>query len=131
MASWTEPPNTPECRSLQPHSTFEFTDYLEKVVSLITDLLNVLNSAAIRLHLNVEVADSPQTIGDAGFGLAQPIVVGDADIVHVFKEGVFSGKDYFIQALRCRFLHALEAEFDIDGKLLRHKYKEGEKSKCS
>lgn len=38
----------------------------------------------IRLHLNEEVADSSQTVGDAGFGVAQPVVVRDAHIVHVF-----------------------------------------------
>lgn len=35
-------------------------------------------------HLHEEVADSSQSVGDAGFGLAKPIVVRDADIVNVF-----------------------------------------------
>lgn len=71
-------------------------------------------------HLNEEVADSSQAVGDAGFGLAQPIVVRDADIVHIFEEGVFSSKHQFVQALRSRLLHPLEAEFDVDWKLLQH-----------
>lgn len=75
----------------------------------------------MRLYLKEEVADSPQTISDAGFGFAQPVVVRDADIVHVFQESVFSGKHKLIQALRARFLHPFEAELDVDGKFLHDK----------
>lgn len=73
-----------------------------------------------RLYLEEEVADSPQTIGDAGFGFAQPVVVRDADIVHVFQESVFSCKHKIIKALRAWFFHPFEAEFDVDGKLLHN-----------
>lgn len=73
-----------------------------------------------RPHLSEEVADSSQTVGDAWFGLAQPVVVGDADIVHIFQKGVLTRKNQLIQALRSRFLHPLKAEFDVDRKLLQH-----------
>lgn len=73
-----------------------------------------------RLYLKEEVADSPQTISDAGFGFAQPVVVRDADIVHVFQESVFPGKHKVIQALWAWFLHPFKAEFDVDGKLLHN-----------
>lgn len=52
-----------------------------------------------RRYLHEEVADSPQTVGDAGFVFAQPVVVRDADIVHIFQEGVLSGKHQVVQAL--------------------------------
>lgn len=74
-----------------------------------------------RLYLKKEVADSPQAISDARFGFAQPVVVRDADIVHVFQESVFAGKHKLVQALWARFLHPFEAEFDVDGKLLHNK----------
>lgn len=77
--------------------------------------------AANWLHLNVEVADSSEPVGDAGLGLAQPVVVRDADVVHVFQEGVFTGKHQLIQALGSRLLHPLEAELDVDRKLLQQK----------
>lgn len=37
-----------------------------------------------QLYLKEEVADSPQSVSDAGFGFAQPVVVRDADVVHIF-----------------------------------------------
>lgn len=77
------------------------------------------NSNPTGLHLNEEITDSSQAVGDAGFVLAQPVVVRDADVVHVFKESVLSRKHKIIQTLRSRFLHPLEAEFDVDGKVLQ------------
>lgn len=74
-----------------------------------------------RLYLEEEVADSPQTISDAGFGFPQPVIVRDADIVHVFQESVLSSKHQVIQALWAWFLHPFKAEFDVDGKLLHNK----------
>lgn len=77
------------------------------------------NSNPTGLHLKEEITDSSQAVGDAGFALAQPVVVRDADVVHVFKESVLSRKHKIIQTLRSRFLHPLEAEFDVDGKVLQ------------
>lgn len=71
-----------------------------------------------RLYLKEEVADSPQPVSDAGFGFPQPVVVRDANIVHIFQESVFSGKNQLIQALWSWFLHPFKAELDVDGKLL-------------
>lgn len=51
----------------------------QKILEHICVMLN-----QSRLHLDEEVADASQAVGDAGFGLAQPIVVRDADIVNVF-----------------------------------------------
>lgn len=85
------------------------------------------NSNTIGLDLNEEIADSSQTIGDTGFVLAQPVVVRDADVVHVLKESVLSRKHKIIQALRSRLLHPLKAEFDIDGKLLQQEEKSRER----
>lgn len=38
----------------------------------------------LELYLKEEVADPSQTVGDARLGLSQPVVIRDADIVHVF-----------------------------------------------
>lgn len=77
-----------------------------------------MNCCVPRCHLNVEIADSSQTVGDAGFGFAQPVVVRNADVIHVFEKRVFSGKHQVVQTFRSRFFHPLEAEFEVDGKLL-------------
>ena len=69
-------------------------------------------------YLDEEVADAPQAVGDAGLALPQPVVVGNADVVHVPEERVFPGKDQLVQALRARLLHALQAEPEVDGYLL-------------
>lgn len=55
------------------------------------------SSKPFTLHLHEEVADPSKTVGDARFGLSQPVVVRDADIVHVFQEGVFSREHQIIQ----------------------------------
>ena len=39
------------------------------------------------LDLDEEVADAPEAVGQARLLLAQPVVVGDAHVVHVFHEG--------------------------------------------
>lgn len=78
-------------------SKIQFTKKLHDLFVLLEELhccrlsdYNGSTSTAIRPHLQEEVADPSQAVSDAGFGLAEPIVVGDADIVHVFKEGVFT-----------------------------------------
>ena len=65
-------------------------------------------------HLDEEVADAPQPVGDAGLVLAQPVVVGDAHVVHILEECVFLREDQRVQALGARLLHALQAEADVD-----------------
>ena len=69
-------------------------------------------------HLDEEVADAPQTVGNAGLVLAQSVVVGDAHVVHILEERVLLGEDQRIQALGARLLHALQAEADVDGDFL-------------
>lgn len=65
-------------------------------------------------YLDEKVADAPEAIGDAGLLLSQPVVVRNADIVHIFKEGVLLGKNQLIQALGARLLHALQTESDVN-----------------
>lgn len=77
-------------------------------------------------HLHEEVANPSQTVGDARFGLSQPVVVRDADVVHVFKKGVLSREHQFIQTFWTRLLHSLKTELNIDGKFLQN---EEDKSK--
>lgn len=49
-------------------------------------------------YLNEEVANAPETICDTGLLLPQPVIVRNADVVHIFKECVFTGKNQFVQA---------------------------------
>lgn len=65
-------------------------------------------------YLDEKVADAPEAVGDAGLLLPQPVVVRNADVVHVFKEGVLLGKNQLIQALGARLLHALQTESDVN-----------------
>lgn len=65
-------------------------------------------------YLDEKVADAPEAVGDAGLLLPQPVVVRNADVVHVFKEGVLLGKNQFIQALGARLLHALQTKSDVN-----------------
>ena len=37
-------------------------------------------------YLNEEVADPAKTVGDARRLLSEPVVVGDADVVHLLQE---------------------------------------------
>lgn len=77
-------------------------------------------SKPFTLHLHEEVADPSQAVGDARFGLSQPVVVRDADIVHVFQKGVFSREHQVIQTFWPRLLHSLKAELNVDGKFLQN-----------
>lgn len=58
MASWTEPPNTPECRSLQPHSTFKLKKQIMLIrhpsrhAEYIHGILNHSKSINIKQHSN-------------------------------------------------------------------------------
>lgn len=79
------------------------------------------SSKPFTLHLHEEVADPSKTVGDARFGLPQPVVVRDADIVHVFQKGVFLREHQFIQTFRTRLFHPLKTELNVDGKLLCNK----------
>lgn len=67
--------------------------------------VKVLGGAA---DLDVEVADAPEAVGDAGLALAQPVVVGDADKVNVVEELVLLGVQQLIKPLAATLLHALE-----------------------
>lgn len=69
-------------------------------------------------YLNEEVANAPETICDTGLLLPQPVIVRNADVVHIFKECVFTGKNQFVQAFGARLLHAFQAEPDIDWNFL-------------
>lgn len=71
-------------------------------------------------HLHEEVADPSQAVGDARFGLPQPVVVRDADVVHVFEKGVFSREHQVIQTFWPRLLHSLKTELNVDGKFLQN-----------
>lgn len=44
-------------------------------------------------YLNEEVTDASEAVCDARLILPQPVVVGNADVVHVFEELVFLGKN--------------------------------------
>lgn len=70
-------------------------------------------------NLDEKIADAAEPIGDAGLVLPQPVIVGDADEVHILKELVLLGKDECVQAFRARLLHAFQTEADVDGNLLR------------
>jgi len=50
-------------------------------------------------YLNKEVADSSQAISNAGLGLSQPVVVRNADIVHILKKSIFARENQLIQSL--------------------------------
>ena len=85
--------------------------------------------ARLGTDLNEEVADAPEPVGDAGLVLPQPVVVRDADVVHILKEHVLLCKDQRIQAFGARLLHALQTEADVDGDFLgRRPVKEGTQS---
>jgi hypothetical protein len=54
-----------------------------------------------------KVANSSQAISDARLLFAQPIVIGDANIIHVLQKFRFgTSKQEIIQALRAGFLHS-------------------------
>ena len=72
----------------------------------------------MKVNLHEEVADASEAVGDAGLGLAQPVVVWDAHVVDVLQEGVLAGEDELIQTLWAGLLHPLKAELDVDGKVL-------------
>lgn len=57
------------------------------------------------LYLNEVIADAPEAISDAGLLLAQPVVIRDTHIVHVFEESIFLCNNQVIKAFRTRFLH--------------------------
>lgn len=65
-------------------------------------------------YLDEEVANAPETIGDTGLLLAQPVVVRNAHVVHIFEERVFSGEDQIVQAFGAGLLHAFQTESDVD-----------------
>lgn len=72
--------------------------------------VQVLGSA---LYLDTEVTDTSQSVRDARFGLAQPVVIRDAHIVHVRQELVFLREQQIIQPFTAALLHTLEAEFEV------------------
>lgn len=121
MASWTEPPKTPEWRSLSQHSTCAEKRQDQTVPK---DVKEPLHKPPGRWghrkasYLYEEVTDSPEAISDAGLRLAQPVVIRDAHVVHTLEEGILPGIHQLVQALRARLLHSLEAEFDVDWQLL-------------
>lgn len=77
--------------------------------------LNMENSTR---YLNEKVANAPETICDAGLLLPQPVIVRNADVVHIFEECVFPGKNQVVQAFRARLFHAFQTEPDIDWNFL-------------
>lgn len=77
-------------------------------------------------YLDEKVANAPEPVGDAGLLLPQPVVVRDADVVHVFEERVFPGKNQVVQAFGARLLHAFQTEPDVDWDFLREGNKRGE-----
>ena len=69
-------------------------------------------------YLDKEVADAPEPVRETGLVLAEPVVVGDAAVVHLLHElGVLPVHQHLVQALAAALLHPLEAELEVDWQL--------------
>ena len=67
------------------------------------------------IYLDKEVADTPETVSEAGLVLAEPVVVRDAAVVHLLHElGVLPIHQHLVQPLAPALLHPLEAELEVD-----------------
>ena len=69
-------------------------------------------------YLDKEVADAPEPISETGLVLAEPVIVGDAAVVHLLHElSVLPVHQHLVQPLAAAFLHPLEAELEVDRQL--------------
>lgn len=69
------------------------------------------------INLSIEVAVASGAVGE-GWPPAEPATVWDDDVIHVGEEGIPLGQDHGVQAVRARFLHALDDKFHIHRQLL-------------
>lgn len=65
------------------------------------------------LDLNVKIANASQAVCDAWFLLAQPIIIGNANVVNVMQEIFFACEQQFVKSFAARLFHALEYEFNV------------------
>lgn len=64
-----------------------------------------------------EIANTSQTVCNTWFISVQPIIIGDANIINISQERVFSCEKQCFQSLAGTFLHALKNEFNVDWQL--------------
>ena len=62
------------------------------------------------INLDVEVTDATQTVCDARFVFAEPVVVRDTHIIHIFQPCVLLAVQKVIKTLTAALLHAFKAE---------------------
>lgn len=79
----------------------------------------MLCSLAQLYYLNKKIANTTESIRNAWLVFAKPVVVRNANIVHILEKSVFLGKNQIIQAFRSRLFHSLKAEFQVHRKFLQ------------